>query len=241
MSPESRRVLIVEDNEDLAEGLRRSLEAAGFHAAVAHDAGEARRSVDGVVPDLVVLDLMLPETDGFELLRDFRASGQLFPVLILSARGEEIDKLRGFRMGADDYVVKPVGVLELIARVEAILRRAEPTSGDPSGPAVVSFGDVAVDRGRRIVMRAGETVPLTPREFDLLACLLSHHGRAVSRETLLEEAWGYKHPVPTRTIDTHVASLRAKLEDDAAQPTYIHTVRKVGYRVEMDDHSTRAG
>ena len=225
------RILIVEDNATLALGLRRSLEAAGFEVEVALDAAAAGAAVRRSDPLLVVLDLMLPGTSGFEVLRDLRAGGSKAPVLILSAKSGEIDKLHGFRLGADDYVVKPVGVLELIARVEAILRRV----GGPAVPAPsngeVRFGDVAVDPKRRTVDKEGRPVELAPREFDLLLCLLRGEGAVVDRATLLTEVWGYKRPVPTRTVDTHVANLRAKLEDDPARPRHILTVRKVGYRL----------
>ena len=226
-----RRVLVVEDNESLALGLSRSLESAGFSATVAGGRGEARRAVERERPDLVILDLMLPDGDGYDVLQELRAAGSPVPVLILSALGEEIDKLKGFRFGADDYVVKPVGVLELLARVEALFRRiAVPSTSEP--PATpVRMGSVEVDPARRTVEREGTPVELTPQEFDLLLCLLAHEGRAVTRETLLREAWGYRRPVPTRTIDTHVFTLRAKLERDPARPRHILTVRKVGYRL----------
>lgn len=230
-----RRVLVVEDNETLARGLSRSLEAAGFDTEVAGDGESARRAVAREEPDVLVLDLMLPDGDGFEVLQDLRAGGSGFPVLILSARGEEIEKLRGFRLGADDYVVKPVGVLELIARVEALLRRAGAGSpaGEPGLVEPVRIGSVEVDPGRRTVSRDGEPIELSPQEFELLLCLLRHDGRAVSRETLLRDAWGYSVPVATRTVDTHVSTLRAKLEDDPARPRHILTVRKVGYRLKL--------
>ena len=228
-----RRVLVVEDNEALARGLSRSLEAAGFGAEVAPDGEAARRALAREEPDLVVLDLMLPDGDGLEVLRDLRAGGSNVPVLILSARGEELDKVRGFRLGADDYVVKPVGVLELIARVEALLRRAGsgpgPLEEDPAEP--VRFGSIEVDPARRTVERDGHAVELSPQEFELLLCLIRHRGAAVSRETLLREAWGYRNPVPTRTVDTHVSTLRAKLEKEPGRPRHILTVRKVGYRL----------
>lgn len=229
-----RRVLIVEDNETLATGLSRSLEAAGFEAETAGDRAGARDALEREDPDVVVLDLMLPDADGFEVLRDLRASGSDTPVLILSARGEEIDKLKGFRLGADDYVVKPVGVLELIARVEALLRRAGDGRGTPESvlSESVRVGPYEVDPARRTVERDGEPVELSPQEFELLLCLLRHEGRAVSRETLLLEAWGYGRPVATRTVDTHISTLRAKLEEDPGRPRLILTVRKVGYRVE---------
>lgn len=224
-------MLLVEDNEALATGFARSLEAAGFAAVVAGGRQAAERAFEREAPHLVVLDLMLPDGDGFDVLRDLRAVGSEVPVLVLSARGEEIDKLKGFRLGADDYVVKPVGVLEFIARVEALLRRSglRPPGTDDLRP--VRIGSVEVDPGRRTAQRHGEHVELTPLEFELLLCLVRHGGRAVSRETLLTEAWGYARPVATRTVDTHVFTLRAKIEDDPADPRHILTVRKMGYRL----------
>ena len=228
------RILIVEDNASLALGLRRSLEAAGFEVAVAGDAPTAAVALAAFDPALVVLDLMLPGASGLDVLGDLRAGGSSLPVLILSARGEEIDKLQGFRLGADDYVVKPVGVLELIARVEAILRRASRREGETAeAVATVRFGAVTVDPASRAVLKDGAPVELAPREFDLLLCLLRAGGAVVDRGTLLTEVWGYKRPVPTRTVDTHVANLRAKLEDDPAHPCHILTVRKVGYRLTL--------
>ena len=226
-----RRILVVEDNDALARGLSRSLEAAGFSAEVAASRAAAGRALAGDEPDLVILDLMLPDGDGFEVLRDLRASGSTVPLLVLSARGEEIDKLTGFRLGADDYVVKPVGVLELIARVEALLRRAGADSGPESPPAPLRIGEVEVDPERRTAVREGEAIELSPQEFDLLLCLARHQGKVVSRATLLTEAWGYRNPVPTRTVDTHVFTLRAKIEDDPSRPRHILTVRKAGYRL----------
>lgn len=227
------RVLVVEDNETLALGLTRSLEAAGYRTEVAGGRSEARRAIEREEPRLLILDLMLPDADGYEVLRDLRAAGSTIPVLILSARGEEIDKVRGFRLGADDYVVKPVGMLELLARVEALLRRAGDDDSASGEEALrpVRIGDVEVDPARRTATRDGEPVGLSPQEFELLLCLLRHEGKAVRRETLLREAWGYKSPVATRTVDTHVSTLRGKIEEDPAHPRHILTVRKVGYRL----------
>lgn len=228
------RVVIVEDNESLALGLSRGLEAAGFAVEVIDDGNAARSALRSNPPDLVVLDLMLPGRDGFAVLRDLRSARLDTPVLILSARGQEAEKVQGFRLGADDYVVKPVGVLELIARVEAILRRAGARDGGGAGPPTgpLRFGDVEVDPGRHLVTKSGAAVDLSPLEYGLLVCLLRRDGEVVGRETLLREVWGYKVPVPTRTVDTHVGNLRAKLEDDPSRPRHLVTVRKVGYRLD---------
>ncbi len=177
---------------------------------------------------------MLPGPDGFAILRELRAAGLRTPVLILSARGQEAEKVQGFRLGADDYVVKPVGVLELIERVEAILRRTRPgPDGAPGATGdALGFGDVEIDVERHVVTKGGVEVDLSPLEYDLLVCLLRRGGAVVARDTLLTEVWGYRVPVPTRTVDTHVRNLRAKLEDDPGRPRHIVTVRKIGYRLD---------
>ena len=223
-------ILVVEDNVGLALGLRHSLESDGHTVRVAGDGRAALEDVRRRVPDLIVLDLMLPGMDGFAVLRRLRGEGIGVPVLILSARGEEVDRVQGFRMGADDYVVKPVGLVELLLRVRAILRRAG-TTADNGSPHRI--GPVVVDLAARTVTRDGREIVLTRLEFDLLTCLLRHRGEAVTRTTLLEEVWGFPDAgrVRTRTVDTHVATLRAKIEDDSARPSWIVTVRKVGYRL----------
>lgn len=226
------RVLVVEDNVNLALGLARGLETDGHVVTVVHDGRVAVSTVVDDPPDLIVLDLMLPGLDGFSVLREVRQGAVHVPVLILSARGEDLDKVQGFRLGADDYVVKPVGLIELLLRVRAILRRSRPENRGSGG--VYELGDVVVDVGARRVSRAGREVEMTRLEFDLLACLLAHRGQAVTRGRLLARVWGFPHPekARTRTLDTHVASLRAKLEADPSRPVHIITVRKVGYRLD---------
>jgi DNA-binding response OmpR family regulator len=184
-------------------------------------------------PDLVVLDLMLPGMDGFRVLRSLREDGIAMPVLILTARGEEADKVRGLRLGADDYVTKPFGVLELLARIEALLRRvtAPRKNGGPPGPAIEKFGEIEVLTPSRTVLRGGAPVSLTPKEYDLLMALLQRDGACITRSELLIEVWGYSAEVMSRTVDTHVAELRRKLERDPANPKHIITVRKTGYRL----------
>jgi DNA-binding response OmpR family regulator len=238
--PESRStqrhtasVLVVEDNPDLAYGLRNSLEIAGYDVAVAGDGVSGVMQARERDPDLIVLDLMLPGMDGYRVLKTLRDEGRAVPVLILTARGEEGDKVLGFRMGADDYVTKPFGVLELLARIEALLRRTRNWRGSPAtaaAPAIERFGDVEVDINARTVRRGKERVELTPKEFDLLIALLRRQGRVISRNELLRAVWGYSASVVSRTVDTHVAELRRKLEPDAAEPRHILTVWKVGYK-----------
>jgi two-component system response regulator MtrA len=179
---------------------------------------------------------MLPGLNGFEVLKRYRARGGSAAVLILSARDQEVDKVQGFRIGADDYVVKPIGVLEFLARVEAIIRRLAPTprvSGTGDGRvrnSQLSFADVMVDLRTRTVLRNGKAVELSPMEFDFLAFLIDSGGDIVSRETLMQQVWRYSLGVTSRTVDQHVARLRNKLEPDPAQPRHLITVRKAGYR-----------
>ena len=225
-------VLVIEDTPDRAYGLRNSLEIAGYAVAVAEDGVSGVEQARELDPDLIVLDLMLPGMDGYRVLRTLRDEGRAVPVLILTARGEEADKVLGFRLGADDYVTKPFGVLELLARIEALIRRTRNWRGAAAAPTPVieRFGDVEVDIGARTVRRQGERVELTPKEFDLLIALLRRQGRVTSRNELLRAVWGYSASVVSRTVDTHVAELRRKLEPDAAEPRHILTVWKVGYK-----------
>jgi len=223
------RVLVIEDNAELAYGLRNNLEIEGHTVAVARDGSEGLARARRNEADLVILDLMLPRLDGFRVLRALREQDRETPVLILTARGEEGDKVRGLKLGADDYVTKPFGLLELLARVEALLRRSE--AGRLPGE-VLRFGSVEVDRAARAVRREGKPVALAPKELDLLLALLAARGAALSRLTLMQQVWGYQADVLSRTVDSHVLELRRKLEPDPGQPRHILTVRKVGYRLE---------
>jgi DNA-binding response OmpR family regulator len=227
------RILIVEDNKNLATGLRNNLEIEGYEVDVAADGTSGLQSAHALAPDLIVLDLMLPGMDGYRVLRTLREEGIDTPVLILSARGEETDKVLGFHLGADDYVAKPFGLLELLARVDALLRRSASAQAKSRLNAPVSFGDVEVDPGTHLVRRHGEPVLLRPKEYELLVALLQRRGQVASRAELLEEVWGYSGEVYSRTVDTHVAELRRKLEDNAAEPRHILTVRKTGYRIAL--------
>jgi DNA-binding response OmpR family regulator len=228
------RILVVEDNTDLAEGLRDNLELEGFEVTIASDGRRAIAEVARETPDLIILDLMLPppELDGYRVLRRLREDGVGIPILILTARGEETDKVRGFRIGADDYVTKPFGLLELIARVYALLRRARGTviSQESVLPNRIVFSDVSVFPKRRVVYRGERQVDLRPKEFDLLIALLARDGNAISRKELLQEVWGYGAGTASRTVDTHIGELRRKLEKDPSAPEHILTVRKSGYR-----------
>jgi two-component system, OmpR family, alkaline phosphatase synthesis response regulator PhoP len=225
------RVLVVEDNTDLAFGLRNNLEIDGYEVAVAGDGAAGVVRALEWRPNLVILDLMLPEMDGFRVLRTLRQRGFDEPVLILTARGEESDKVMGFRQGADDYVTKPFGVLELLARVDVLLRRAVRMREAPTAPMISRFGDVEVHRAARIVLRRGTEISLAPMEYDLLCALIDHRGAVVSRHDLMCQVWGYDATVVSRTVDTHIVELRRKLEADPSRPQHILTVRKAGYRL----------
>lgn len=228
-----KRVLVVEDNQDLALGLQVNLEVQGYEVRVVHEGTAVMEAARAFRPDLVVLDLMLPGIDGFQVLAELRTAGVDAPVLILSARGEEVDKVRGFRLGADDYVVKPFGLMELLARVEALLRRGGPSSrGDQGAAPGESFGDVVVELESRRVLVGGTPVNLTPKAFDLLIALLQRNGRIATRLDLLREVWGHRSAVESRTVDTHIAELRRKIEADPAHPRHILTVWKSGYRLQ---------
>ena len=227
----TRRVLVIEDNPDLAFGLRNNLEIEGYAVDVAEDGTRGLEMALGASPDLVLLDLMLPGLDGFRVLQGLRQGGSRVPVLILTARGDEADKVRGLRLGADDYVTKPFGLLELLARVEALLRRAASSDTVREGAsAPIRFGEVAIDPAARTVRRGGEEVALAPKELDLLLALIARGGRIASRVELMREVWGHRAAIISRTVDTHVAELRRKLEHDPANPRHILTVRKAGYR-----------
>ena len=224
------RLLLVEDNPDLAFGLRNSLEIAGYQVVVGGDGPTGLAQARACAPDLVILDLMLPGMDGYRVLRALRDEGSRVPVLILTARGEEADKVLGFRLGADDYVTKPFGVLELMARVEAIIRRASALAlAEAVAPA--RFGEVEIDPSARLVRRDGRAVELSPKEFDLLLVLARRQGQVVSRAELLKLVWGYDTSVVSRTVDTHIAELRRKLEPNPSTPRHIATVWKLGYRL----------
>ena len=224
------RVLVIEDSHDLAEGLRYNLELEGYAVKVADDGNAGLSLAREWDPDLVILDLMLPGMDGYQVLRSIRGDGRQTPVLILSARGEEADKVRGFQLDADQYVTKPFGLLE---RVKSLLRRRSAHTKTPeseAGVGTIAFGDVRIDPASRTVTRAGEAVSLTPKAYELMMALIKRKGAVATRVELLREVWDHRAIVLTRTVDSHMAELRKKLEHDPADPKHFITIWKVGYR-----------
>jgi two-component system alkaline phosphatase synthesis response regulator PhoP len=217
--------LIVEDDPSMAAALRDGFESEGYEVRLASDGASGLRAADSDPPDLLILDFMLPRMSGLDVCRKLRQQGSRLPIIMLTARSQEIDKVIGLRAGADDYVSKPFGFLELLARVEALLRRAS-----PQGSTVLQFGDVRLDLEKREVHKNGKQLDLSPREFRLLAYLVDHRGEVVERQTLLDAVWGYQEAPLTRTVDMHVAKLRRKLEDDPTNPRLIITVHRAGYR-----------
>src|SRR3954471_20850443 len=226
------KVLIVEDNADLAAGIEDNLSLEGYETCIAEDGRRALMVAEQWTPDVILLDLMLPELDGYQVLQTLRSRGVKTPVVILTARGEEADKVRGFRLDADQYVTKPFGVLELLERVSALLRRKSRSATMHASDEAIRFGDVVVDVAARTVCRGSVPCTLTPKAFELLLALVARGGRVVSRQDLLKEVWGYGAFVLSRTVDSHIAELRRKLEVDPARPRHIVTVWKVGYRFE---------
>jgi DNA-binding response OmpR family regulator len=228
-------VVIVEDDPAIAEGLSLNLKLQGYRTDVAGDGEAAVPLVDSARPDLVLLDISLPKQSGIWVLETLRGAGNLVPVIVLSARQDEFDKVAALQLGADDYVTKPFALAELLARVAAVLRRARqsarPIAVPPQAAAQpVRFGDVAIDLSARTVTRAGHPVKLTHLEFELLSFFCRNENRVFSREELLREVWGLRQANPARTVDNFVAQLRAKVEADPERPTHLLTVRGSGYR-----------
>jgi len=222
----NKSVLLVEDEPGLRMTLGDRLRSEGYEVQTAADGEEGLRRASGEPFDLIILDVMLPRKNGLDVCRDLRVEGVRTPVLMLTARGETIDKVLGLKIGADDYLTKPFEMLELLARVEALLRRTERA---PAG-AIFRFGDVRVDLRSTEVQRGGRPLALPAKEFQLLRYFLEHRGETLSRETLLADVWGYDSTPSTRTVDVHIAWLRQKLEPDPERPTWIVTVRGLGYK-----------
>lgn len=220
------RILVVEDEEVIRMTLGDRLENEGYTVEFAVDGEEALRKATRDAYDLILLDVMLPRKSGYDVCRDIRMSGNVVPIIMLTARGQTVDKVLGLKIGADDYVTKPFDAGELLARIEALLRRAN----IPATAGVQRFGSVQVDLRGTTVTRDGNVVPLSAREFQLLRYFVEHRGTTLSRDVLLKEVWSYSTEAFTRTVDVHVASLRQKLEEDPKKPTLIVTVPGLGYK-----------
>lgn len=246
MTPSERQVLVIEDDEAMAAALRHGFESEGFQVTLARDgqsglarargpqaAGVAPSTMSrGHHPDLVILDVMLPQMNGLDLCKRLRSEGNEVPIIMLTARGQEIDKVVGLKLGADDYVTKPFSFMELMARVEAVLRRTHPATPSPAEDRLdaYSFGDVELDFRRYQAHKGGRELTLSPREFHLLEYLCRHRNQVISREELLDAVWEYNTIPITRTVDTHVAKVRKKIEEEPANPRYLVTVHRVGYK-----------
>ncbi len=225
------KILIIEDDAGIRRGLGDALRVAGYTVTSQSDGFGGLKAAIDQRPDLLVLDLMLPGLSGYEICRQLRSDGNQVPIIMLTARAEEMDRVLGLNLGADDYLTKPFSMPELIARVQAVLRRTRP---DSAAPVSLSFGNVVVDFLRFEAQKAGNTVPLSRKEFGMLRSLATRDGIVVRREELLDEVWGEDEYPSTRTIDNHVASLRSKLEDDPGSPRHLLTMHGVGYRLVRD-------
>jgi two-component system, OmpR family, response regulator RegX3 len=221
------KVLVVDDEESLLEAVRYALSREGFDVSVARDGGEAVRRFEADRPDLLVLDLMLPVVNGLDVCRRVRSTSQV-PILMLTARDQEVDRVVGLEVGADDYVTKPFSLRELVARVRALLRRAG--VADAGESSVLEAAGIRLDPERYEVMVRGQLVSLPLKEFELLEALLEHRGRVLTRQTLIDRVWGFDYVGDTKTLDVHVKRLRSRVEEDRHNPKLIVTVRGVGYR-----------
>jgi len=222
------RILVIEDDPAISRGLADNLACEDYEVLTASDGDSGYRLAREKKPDLIVLDLMLPKMSGYELCRKVRAEGVNTPILMLTARGDEADRVLGLDIGADDYMTKPFSIRELLARVRALLRRAQPARALPDE---LKFGDVAVNFRSYEATKGGRPVEMTRKEFQVLRLLAARPGDVVTRDELLNEVWGYENYPTTRTVDNHVAALRAKLESNTAEPEYLRTVHGVGYKL----------
>jgi two-component system alkaline phosphatase synthesis response regulator PhoP len=223
-----RKILLIEDEPGLRLTMSDRLRSEGYQVETASDGRDGYSKAAGGANDLIILDIMLPYKSGLDVCRDLRQNSITTPILMLTARNQILDKVLGLKLGADDYLTKPFEMLELLARVEALLRRSATSSRGPE--AIYEFGDVRVDFRRTVVLRKGDPVTLSAMEFQLLRYLIEHREDTLSRETLLHEVWGYANPPSTRTVDVHISWLRQKLEDDPKQPRWILTMHGLGYK-----------
>ena len=235
LSHSDHKILVVEDDRILREALRYNLVAAGYEVVVASDGGEGLVSARQSSPDVVVLDLMLPSLSGMEVCKALRRDGSILPIIMLTARDSEIDRIGGLESGADDYVTKPFSMQELIARVTAQIRRMQmiKSISQNATDEILDLGELVINRASRNVTLNGKSVDLRPREFDLLTHMAANPGRVYTRDQLLHDVWGFEYIGDTRTVDVHVRWLRLKIEEDPARPKFLGTVRGVGYRINV--------
>jgi DNA-binding response OmpR family regulator len=224
------RVLIVEDDAAMSVALRDGFEYEGYSVLLATDGEAGLQLAQAERPDLILLDVMLPKMTGLDICRQLRGGGDGVPIIMLTARGQEIDKVLGLKIGADDYITKPFGFMELLARAEAVLRRCAAGTGAAAAPEVYRFGDVSLDFKAHEALKSGQPLDLSPREFQLLAFFIQHRGEVVTREKLLDAVWDYNAIPFTRTVDMHIAKLRKKVEDNPSDPRHIVTVHRLGYK-----------
>ena len=228
-----KRILIIEDDRAILRGLKDNLEYDKYEVLTATDGEQGYCLIQEKKPDLIILDLMLPKMSGYELCRKVREEGLTMPILMLTARGEEVDRVLGLDLGADDYVTKPFSVPELLARIRAILRRMQRSKIVPL-PNELRFGKVVIDFKRFEARRAGKVLNMSRKEFGILRLLAARVGEVVTRDELLDEVWGYEQYPTTRTVDNHIALLRSKLEEDPSKPRHLLTVHGVGYKLVLE-------
>jgi DNA-binding response OmpR family regulator len=227
----SSRILVIEDDASIRLGLEDTLRAKGYRVTVATRGATGLELAERVRPDLIILDIMLPDIDGFEVCRRLKSAAREIagtPIIMLSARGAELDRVRGLELGADDYVTKPFSLMELLARVSAVLRRQARATAEPD---MLEFGDVRIDFARQTALKAGRRLELPARAFAILKVFARRPGEVVTRDVLLEEAWGYERYPNTRTVDNHLVKLRRALEDEPERPRHLITVHGAGYRL----------
>lgn len=221
------KILVVEDEPDLLMGLQDNLELEGYQVVTARDGQAALELAMSTCPDLILLDIMLPKLDGFEVCRQLRNKGQDTPIIMLTAKSQEVDRVVGLELGADDYITKPFSIRELLARIKAVLRRRK---SPPQHLDAYQFGDVKIDFRKSIATKAGRTIELSHYEAGILRLLITHKGEPITRNRILDEVWGYEVYPTTRTIDNHIVKLRQKLEDNPHDPVHILTVHGMGYK-----------
>ncbi|WP_294180369.1 response regulator transcription factor [uncultured Clostridium sp.] len=228
-----RKILIVDDEEHICELIGFNLRKNGYKTIAANDGLSGLKIARREKPDLILLDVMLPELDGYEVCKEIRKDSEISstPVIMITARGEEFDKVLGLELGADDYITKPFSIREMVARVKAVLRRLEERSTNKT----YSFGDISVDFDKHEVVKDGHKIELTLKEFELLKILIENRGRVMTRDFLLDKVWGYEYAGETRTIDVHIRHLRQKIEDGDKAPKYIETIRGIGYRFNSEE------